>query len=103
MMNTTMPGRTYQSFYPVERVGEMGPPVTLQVKVSANAEILFDGRKTRQTGAVREFVSPPIPAQGTFTYTITARWMENGQPVEQTRTVNVKAGQRVTVDFTTQG
>jgi len=76
-------------------------PVRLQVRVPvANAEVLFDGNKTTQAGTLREFVSPPLAAQGSFTYVITARWMENGQPVERVRTVQVQAGQRVMVDFT---
>jgi uncharacterized protein (TIGR03000 family) len=66
--------------------------------VPANARIWFDGDLTHQTGPVRDFESPPLQPGQTYTYNIRARWMQNGQPVTQDRTVTV-AGQRTMVDF----
>ncbi len=76
--------------------------VRIEVMVpAADAEVLFEGRKTTQTGKVRQFVSPPLEA-GTYTYQIRCRWMRDGQPAEATQTIQVRPGQRRLVDFTTK-
>jgi len=72
----------------------------VQVRVSANAEVWFEGDRTSQTGAMRSFISPPLQPGKTFTYDIRARWMDpSGKPVDQTRQVKVQAGRRSMVDF----
>jgi uncharacterized protein (TIGR03000 family) len=65
-----------------------------------NAEIWFQDHQTRQRGTVRNFESADLQSGKNYTFHIKARWMQNGQPVEQTRDVQVQAGQRVNVDFT---
>jgi uncharacterized protein (TIGR03000 family) len=75
-------------------------PVWIDVRIPANAEILFEGQKTTQTGPRRLFVSPPLAPGQNFTYEILAKWMENGREVTQSRKVPVTAGQRVMVDLT---
>lgn len=45
-------------------------------------------------------MSPALPAGKNFTYEIKARWMENGKPVEQTRSIHVQANAWQVVDFT---
>lgn len=86
------------------------PPPTLvsdntaqiDVRMPADAQLWFDGNKTSQTGAMREFTSPPLTPGQTFTYELRATWTgEGGTPITQTRTVNVQAGKRSLVDFTT--
>ena len=67
---------------------------------SPDAQVLFDGHQTRQTGTDRQFVSPPLTPGQTYHYTVEARWDEGGRMVDQTRTVTVTAGQAATVDFT---
>jgi uncharacterized protein (TIGR03000 family) len=79
-------------------------PVTteasIQVQVPANAEIWFDNRKTSQTGELRTFVSPSLENGKTFTYAVRARWTDaSGKVVEQTKQVEVQAGQLSTADF----
>jgi len=64
-----------------------------------DATVLFDNAPTSQQGTERTFVSPPLVSGGTYTYSIRARWMENGQPVERERRVNVQPGQTINVDF----
>jgi uncharacterized protein (TIGR03000 family) len=76
-----------------------GPCLTLRVSVPAGAELFVDGVKTAQTGADRVFESPPAEAGREVRYELTARWVENGAPVERTRTVGGKAGETVRVDF----
>jgi uncharacterized protein (TIGR03000 family) len=48
----------------------------------------------------RVFVTPPLDVGSSYTYSIRARWTEDGKPVEQTRNVPVKTGAQVRVDFT---
>ncbi len=73
----------------------------IQVRVPANAEIWFDNHKTRQTGSMRTFVSPPLETGKTFTYNIHARWMDSsGKVIDQTKQVEVQAGKRSMADFT---
>lgn len=72
---------------------------TVQVKLpDANAEVWFDGQKTRQNGSTRTFTTPPLDGQ--YQYQISAAWHQDGRLVTQERTVSVKPGANVTVDFT---
>jgi len=74
---------------------------TVMVMVpNANAQVWFDNAPTSQQGMERSYYTPPLDS-GTYTYTIRARWTENGQPVERERRVTVQAGQRAMVDFRT--
>jgi uncharacterized protein (TIGR03000 family) len=72
----------------------------VRVQVPPGAEIWFDGEKTQQTGAFREFVSPPLAPGSNFVYQIKARWAQDGRTVEQTRDVTVRANVVTDVDFT---
>jgi uncharacterized protein (TIGR03000 family) len=74
--------------------------VLLNVRVPANnAEILVDGQRTTQTGTQRQFISPPLAPGFEYTYTVEARWQENGQQMNKTRKVSVQPGREVVVDF----
>jgi uncharacterized protein (TIGR03000 family) len=73
--------------------------VLISVSVPADAEIWFDGSKTVQTGTLRRFVSPPIVPGHDYAYEVTAKWMENGREVTQSRRVLVHAGERVSIIF----
>jgi uncharacterized protein (TIGR03000 family) len=97
----------YRSFYPQE-MEEPAPapsnsefPALVSVRVPADAEVWFDGDKTEQNGAYRLFTSPPLHQDQSYSYQIRAHWRENGQDMDQTRTVPVHAGDRVTVNFLT--
>ena len=83
--------------------GPSGNTADVEVRVPEGAEVWFDDYKTATTGTTRVFSTPELtPADKTFRYEVKARWMENGEPVERTRTAEVKAGQRTTVDFTSK-
>ena len=69
------------------------------VNVPADADVFFDGVPTTQTGTQRVFATPELPVGKEFSYDIEAQWTANGQPVDQTRKVLVKAGAKVQVDF----
>jgi uncharacterized protein (TIGR03000 family) len=80
-----------------------GSVATVEVKVPANAELWFEGVKQNKTGAVREFKSPPLDPKYKYSYDVKVRWTNDaGSQQEQTRTVNVRAGERTVVDFTTK-
>jgi uncharacterized protein (TIGR03000 family) len=67
--------------------------------VPANAELWFGGVKTRSTGAVRKFQSPPLADGGRYSYEVRARWQENGRTVTQRQRVLVTPGANITVRF----
>jgi uncharacterized protein (TIGR03000 family) len=70
------------------------------VTVPADAAVYFDGVPTTETGTERTYKTPPLKKGTNFYYSLRARWTENGQPVDRTRKVIVKAGAHVRVDFT---
>jgi uncharacterized protein (TIGR03000 family) len=73
--------------------------VSVAVRVPFDADVWFEGRKTTQTGVVRDFESPPLSAGEKYLYHVRARWSEQGRMIDQTRTIPVQAGARVRVDF----
>jgi uncharacterized protein (TIGR03000 family) len=64
-----------------------------------DALVWFNGAATMQQGMERTFSTPPLDPSVSNTYTVRARWMENGQSVERDRVINVQPGQSVTVRF----
>jgi uncharacterized protein (TIGR03000 family) len=62
-------------------------PATIEVHVPTNAEVWFDDTPTDQAGEWRTFTSPPLPPDQVFYYKVRARWNDNGNTVEQTRTI----------------
>jgi len=94
---------------PVNTAAEVAPPPTpsssdaiarVTVIVPADADVFIDGTQMTQTGTVRTFSTPPLEKGYRYSYTIRARWTEDGSPVEQSRTVAVTPGKGVRVDFT---
>lgn len=95
---------------PVGGTGE--PPLTqtppppdnaahLQLLVPQNAEVLFNGDTTTQTGATREFVSPPLTLGKLFDYAIVVRYPDaDGKAVTDRRVIHVRANDWFRVDFT---
>jgi len=75
------------------------PIARFTVEVPADAEVYLEGIKTRQTGTNRVFVSPRLTPGKQYVYEVRARWMANGNPVEQTKSLMLTAGQRLTVHF----
>ena len=54
--------------------GPVGPPLpaTISIEVLPDAELWFDGNKTQQTGATRNFQSPPLDGGKTYHYVVRA-------------------------------
>lgn len=92
------PSTATQSYY--FGPGTAAQPINITVLVpNPDAEVWFENSPTRQRGMSRQFQSPPADAGFTYTYTIKARWMQNGQPVEREQQVSARAGENVTADF----
>ena len=65
-----------------------------------DATLEIDGNATKQTGARRLFVSPPLKPGRTFVYKLTATWEPNNYTkITRTRRVSVQAGQELEVDL----
>jgi uncharacterized protein (TIGR03000 family) len=75
----------------------------LEIVVPADAEVWFDGYKSKQMGSVRKFSTPPLKQGEPYGYDVRVRWTMNGSPVEETRTVVVRAGERTRVEFPAPG
>lgn len=71
----------------------------IRVRLPADADLWFEGRKTAQTGAARRFVTPALRPGEDYTYDIRARWTEEGREVTRTHRLQVRAGQQLTVDL----
>jgi uncharacterized protein (TIGR03000 family) len=74
-------------------------PVTLVIRLPADAVLEIQGTRTQQQGEVRRFTSPPLPPGQQFTYTLKGTWQENGQPVVREKAVPVRAGEEINVDL----
>ena len=90
------PNQARQAYYPAPVQDSVNVNVLVPV---ADAQVWFQGRATTQQGMQRLFESPSLAPNHSYTYSIKARWMENGQAVNQERQVNVQAGQNITVNF----
>src|SRR3954451_18834937 len=74
-------------------------PATLRVRLVPDAQLQIDGRKTKQTGALRTFESTPLVMGWEYTYSLRATWKEAGQEHKAARQVPVRGGQTVDVDL----
>jgi uncharacterized protein (TIGR03000 family) len=66
----------------------------------ADAEIRINGKHMTETGKTRRYVSGRIRPGKKRIYKVTARWEENGNEVERTKTVVLRTGQQRTIRFT---
>jgi uncharacterized protein (TIGR03000 family) len=67
--------------------------------VPAGAQLWFEGTLTSSTGSVRQFESPPLTPGSQYTYTVRARWSENGHEMTQTQQAQVTAGAHIDLRF----
>ncbi|MCU0704900.1 MAG: TIGR03000 domain-containing protein [Fimbriiglobus sp.] len=66
----------------------------------ADAELWVNKTKTGATGVERMFESPELGEGQEYRYELVAKWTRSGEPMSETRSVVVKAGGSVAVDFT---
>jgi uncharacterized protein (TIGR03000 family) len=77
--------------------------VQITVRVPQDAEVWFDGKKTQQGGMVRQYISPPLSPDKTYTYHMRVRFRQGDKEVDRTRDITVQAGDMKNVDFLRQG
>lgn len=65
----------------------------------SDAEVWLNGVRTKQTGSVQRYQTPPMTPGEKYSYEVKARWTENGQSVERTRTIVVRANEKLKVDL----
>jgi uncharacterized protein (TIGR03000 family) len=75
----------------------------IDLSVPPEAEVWFQGVKTRQKGRVRRFESPPLEAGREFAYDIRVRWTANGQPVTRGHQLRIHRGDWWRVDMNSSG
>ncbi|MBP3960222.1 TIGR03000 domain-containing protein [Gemmata sp. G18] len=80
-----------------------GDRATITVKLPPGATLYVDDRKSPSKDAVRQFATPPLPANREFAYLLKAEILRDGQPETLTQKVPFRAGERITVDFTSLG
>jgi uncharacterized protein (TIGR03000 family) len=78
-------------------------PAILIVRLAPDAVLEIEGVRTKQTGAVRNFQSPPLATDRQYSYTLRPTWKESGQELLAEREVSFQAGQTVEVDLRTPG
>jgi uncharacterized protein (TIGR03000 family) len=78
-------------------------PATVVVNLPADAQLTVQGSPTRLTSSRRVFVSPPLQPGKSYTYTLKAQVVRDGERLSATRTVAVRPGRQseVTIDFPT--
>lgn len=73
---------------------------TIDVLAPPDARLWFQGQETRQQGPQRFFESPPLRPGENYSYKVKVQWIaENGETVERTRTIRVRAGAHITLDL----
>lgn len=73
--------------------------VMLTVSVPEDAKVYVNGLETKSTGALRRYVSRGLDAGSKYTYEVRAEVTRDGEPVVETKTVDVSAGQSSSVAF----
>jgi uncharacterized protein (TIGR03000 family) len=75
--------------------------VLVEVRVPTDdSEVTVEGKVMVRQGTVRRYVSPSLVSGARYVYEVRASWVENEVEINETRRISVRAGQRVTVDFT---
>jgi uncharacterized protein (TIGR03000 family) len=71
----------------------------IELQVPDGAQVWFADQRTKQTGLLRRYVSPPLAPGREYTYTVRVVWMESGREVVETRDIAVGAGDRLNATF----
>jgi uncharacterized protein (TIGR03000 family) len=81
---------------------EYGKTITVEVYQPEGARLFIEGRDTSFKGAMRRFVSPPLPP-GKYTYNIKAIIPGAGGPRTVTRRIDVRPGDFESIDLRAPG
>jgi uncharacterized protein (TIGR03000 family) len=66
------------------QAGEQKKAIVFTIRLPANAVLQIDDDKTKETGEVRSFQTPPLPVGEHFTYTLKATYQGKEVPVRST-------------------
>jgi uncharacterized protein (TIGR03000 family) len=75
-----------------EKYAEAPDTALVVAHLPEDARIWFQDRPTKQTGTLRQFVSPSLTPGKRYTYTVRVEWPEDGRWVSQAHTFLVRAG-----------
>src|SRR5579872_6794230 len=76
--------------------------VTVEVYLPEGARLFVEDRKMRSKGAMRRFVSPPLPP-GKYVYTVKAIFPEPTGPRTVTRRIDVRPGDFESIELRRPG
>jgi uncharacterized protein (TIGR03000 family) len=80
--------------------GKDAKPATVVVKCYDDAELDFDGTKTKQTGAQRRFTTPALEPGKKYYYVVTAKWEPNNYTkITRKRKIYVEPGKETVLDM----
>jgi uncharacterized protein (TIGR03000 family) len=77
-------------------------PAHLEVRVPAGAEVWFDGKKSTETGTVRQFDTGPLLPGVNTSFEVRVHVKGAAQDTDDIRHVNLRAGERRTLDVMTR-
>jgi uncharacterized protein (TIGR03000 family) len=72
----------------------------ITLRVPADAEVFFDGKKTKLTGIIRRYNTPPLTPGKKSSYEVLVRWSRDGKQFEQKRNIEVEARDWLRFDLT---
>lgn len=96
--NGTLPPPNSSTFW---LDGESGTAL-LSVNVPASARVFVNGRPTSSTGALRRYISRGLQPGMSYTYEVRAEATINGETVEETQVVQLRAGDTARLEFRLQ-
>lgn len=98
------PPREYSDGYHAQAPAQDQNAAEVEVRVpDPNAEVLFNGHRTNETGPRRIFRTAPLEPGYTYSYDVSASWRENGRMVTQQQSIQLQPGGRAVADFTRPG
>ena len=83
--------------------GPIAAPANIVVNLPSGAKLSIDGFVSSQSSATRYLVTPTLQPGQDYTYTLVAETVQNGQPVQQTQKITVRAGATTPVSFSFNG
>ena len=93
------PGDEAGATLPEQQTSLLRGGALLTVRVPDNARVLVNGVPTQSTGDLRRYISRDLTPGFDYTYEIKAEAVVNGEPVTETKTVQLQAGQQAQLAF----
>jgi uncharacterized protein (TIGR03000 family) len=75
----------------------------LTVSVPAEAKVFINGNATTSTGTQRQYISRGLKAGSRYNYEVRAEYVKDGQPVTDTKSVTLSAGEMAGLAFNFEG